>query len=197
MTEISPGPKGGLASVPLPIWIAVGIFALLALSQLGSRQSERAQFSVAGEGGGVEIAVGDASLGPLIEVVNYDESGKAANTMKVPNVPAAEIAAAFDANEVAAFQRYGGKLVAVTGEVESISLDFADDPVVSFDPGRDFSNFDANFDKERGAATAELRKGQMATVVCADIREFVGSPSLNDCWLLPKAETGDDPKPVK
>lgn len=127
--------------------------------------------------------VGDASIGPLIDVETYGADGKTAAVIKVPNVQAKEIAAAFDANEVAAFQKYGGKLIAVTGVVEQISLDIADDPVVSLLAG-EHSSFNANFDKERGAATAQLRKGQEATIVCSDIREFAGSPSLNDCWLI-------------
>jgi uncharacterized protein (DUF1330 family) len=126
---------------------------------------------------------GDPSLGPLIELETFGPDGATVAAIKVPNVAAAEIAAAFDANEVAAFQKYGGQMIAVSGTVEEISLDMADDPVVSFAAG-DYPSFNAMFDKERGAATARLRKGQIAAVACGDIREFAGSPSLNDCWLL-------------
>jgi hypothetical protein len=159
MSEQSPKPGTGLASVPLPIWIIAGLLALIALGRANERPVEPA----------ANVAV--EPLGAPLD--------------RPVEVSAEQLAKAFGENEVAAMQAYGGVTVAVTGVVDGITLDFADDPVVRLRAGR-YSNFNASFDKERGAATGLLREGETVTIFCSNVREFVGSPSLSDCAIVPQ-----------
>lgn len=98
-------------------------------------------------------------------------------------VTAKELAAAFEANEVAAQQRYGGKLLAVTGTVAGITLDFMDEPVVQLEGANQFLPVQADFDKPDAAAVAALEKGRKLTVVCEELSEAIGSPMLDGCRL--------------
>ena len=98
-------------------------------------------------------------------------------------VTVAELIKAYGANEVAAQQEYGARSVALTGEVRGVVLDFSDDPAVLFESGQT-RPVQALFDKKRGAATAALKKGQEATVVCNKVSEIMGLPILEDCSLL-------------
>lgn len=98
-------------------------------------------------------------------------------------VSAAELGRAFEANEVAAQQRYGGQALAVTGTIEAIDLDFMDEPVVRLATDKMFQSVNADFDDEDAAAIGALAKGQTVTVVCGKLSEVVGSPMLDDCRL--------------
>ena len=102
-------------------------------------------------------------------------------------VTVAELIQAYDANEVAAQQEYGAGPLKLTGTVRGVVLDFADDPAVLFESGRQ-RPVQALFDKDRGAATAALKKGERATVVCRQIREVMGNPILDDCAVEPGTE---------
>lgn len=98
-------------------------------------------------------------------------------------VDSRELGRAYEANEVAAQQLYGNKRLEVTGTLESIELDFADDPVLSLPGINEFSNVRATFPKEATTQTSALTKGQSVTVVCDTISEVMGSPMLSDCTL--------------
>lgn len=89
---------------------------------------------------------------------------------------------AYDANEAKAQRDYGDQMLAITGVVESVTLDLTDDPTVTLaDDGR---SINASFDKEKGGeATAELRKGQRATLACNQVTETLGTPALSDCYV--------------
>lgn len=114
-------------------------------------------------------------------------SGADERDMSIPTVEvtAQQLWQAFDANEVAAMRSYGDRRLRVTGTVDSVTLDFADDPVVMLATGQMFRNVHAGFDKENGAATAALAKGQSVTVECESVSEVAGTPMLRDCLIPP------------
>ncbi|VTU36138.1 OB-fold protein [Variovorax sp. PBL-E5] len=89
--------------------------------------------------------------------------------------------AAYKANEVAADLKYKGKQLLVTGRLESISKDFADDPYLSIQSGNEFESVRANFDKSAIAELATLQRGQIVTLHCTGGGMVVQSPMLN-CW---------------
>lgn len=98
-------------------------------------------------------------------------------------VTSLELAQAFAANEMAAQQQYGDRTLIVSGTVQSIELDFMDNPVVML-PGTDqFSNVQASLAEESHAAAAGLQKGQSVSVTCTDLSEVIGTPMLGDCTL--------------
>lgn len=103
-----------------------------------------------------------------------------AETVNAVLVDAATLHRAYAANEVAADQLYKGKPLKVTGEVDGISSDLTDDPVVSLRVSQFESVHATGLSKE---VAATLSKGQPITVNCVGGGEVIGTPLLNDCKL--------------
>lgn len=110
-----------------------------------------------------------------------DVEAPAADASPPVAVSARDLGAAYEANEMAAQQKYGGHTLAVTGIVTSVDLDLSDDPVVMLQGANEFSSVHANFTKAEADATAALNKGQTVTVICSKLSEVMGSPILKDC----------------
>jgi len=98
-------------------------------------------------------------------------------------VDAADLARAYAKNEVAAQRAYGDKPLIVSGVIEGISLDFANDPVVSFVGAEMFQSPQAGFSKDDADAVSKLNKGEVVTVRCESVSEVVSIPMLKDCKL--------------
>jgi tRNA_anti-like len=96
---------------------------------------------------------------------------------------AMQLSAAFSENEVAAQAALKGKPVLITGTIDSISLDFMDEPVVSLASGNQFQSVQLDFDENDVEATSGLRKGQTITALCQEVGEAVGTPMLDGCQL--------------
>lgn len=136
---------------------------------------------------GLAVIVGLAVLGAIADPAPRGDSS-AADPEVVAAAPAlevsaAELAAAYQANEVAAQQQYGGQVLVVTGTVQAIELDFMDEPVVRLDTGEPFGWVSAYFGAEHTGATAQLSRGQEVRLRCAGVREVVGMAQLDDCAL--------------
>lgn len=141
--------------------------------------------------------VGLAVLGAAVggdAYQDYKERAEAANTqLEAPlnesaagvdlkplplEVSAADLFAAYEANEVAADNQYKGKQLAVTGTVAGINKDFTDEVYVEI-AGNEFLNIHA-----RGidpTVAAGLAKGTKITVVCDGGGLMMASPILNEC----------------
>ncbi|WP_454261782.1 OB-fold protein [Pseudoxanthomonas mexicana] len=141
--------------------------------------------------------VGLAVLGAAVggdAYQDYKERAEAANTqLEAPlnesaagvdlkplplEVSAADLFAAYEANEVAADNQYKGKQLAVTGTVAGINKDFTDEVYVEI-AGNEFMNIHA-----RGidpTVAAGLAKGTKITVVCEGGGLMMASPILNEC----------------
>jgi microcompartment protein CcmL/EutN len=80
----------------------------------------------------------------------------------------------FDANEIAALQKYNNRKVIVSGKVTRISADFLDKPTVHLATGNMFKQVLVT-----GVSTdvaAGLKKGQKFTASCEKVTEALGSP---------------------
>lgn len=137
------------------LWIIVGVVVLLII--IGSLGGNDDGTSAGGDSATAEPAA------PPVEVTSR------------------QLARDFADNEVAAKAKYDGKVLAVTGTIQSIELDFADDPVVILDGTDEFTSVHAGFDKSEVEQTSTLKKGQKLTVTCSEINEVMGSPMLGDC----------------
>lgn len=98
-------------------------------------------------------------------------------------VTAVELSAAYDANEVAAQEQFGNRIIEVSGKVDSITLDLTDDPVVNLSVPGTLIGVKVNFAADQNQQVATLSKGQQLTVTCSSVREFGGSPILDDCRI--------------
>jgi PKD repeat protein len=119
-------------------------------------------------------------------------SDTATRAISVAGAPAAPIAVGaqrlldeYDANEVAADMKYGGKLLAVAGYVDSINVnEFTGEPYVNLvgAPG-EWTLFwvRCTFPLSAQASLAGLSKGAFVTIIGTCDGELLGSVMLDDC----------------
>ena len=76
--------------------------------------------------------------------------------------------------------------------VKDITLDFADDPVISLRGAGDQYDMGVNQDGKMTDVSvngigqeqaAEIQKGAEMTFLCADVSEVLGGPQLSDCRI--------------
>lgn len=92
--------------------------------------------------------------------------------------------AAYEANEATAQRDYGGRCLLVVGIVDSVELDISDEPfIVLRTVEGETSN--ARLQEIAFAAAANVTKGELAYLLCRDVSEFLGSPSLHECTFAP------------
>jgi hypothetical protein len=97
-------------------------------------------------------------------------------------VSAEELYSAFEANEAGAQMKYGKSTLIVSGEIESITLDLFDEPVINLVTSNMFSSVSLN-DVDNEIA-ASLFKGQYIEAKCTRLTEAMGSPQLSGCSIL-------------
>lgn len=124
------------------------------------------------------------SCGSSIQTLESTPTGRyeiAGETMPAMDVSVDELVAAYDANEPAAQQKYGGQQLRVSGTVSSIALDAGDRPFISFDSKAMFPPVQAKLTPAGEAAASSLEKGKQATFICTGIKELMGTPMLDGC----------------
>jgi hypothetical protein len=98
------------------------------------------------------------------------------------SITSRDLAAAYEANEVAAQQRFGGQNLLVSGRINGITLDFADEPVVQLPGVNQFLDVQVSLNDKQAAA--RLQQGQEVQILCHDISEVISAPMLSDCELI-------------
>lgn len=90
----------------------------------------------------------------------------------------------YEANEIAADEKYKGRKVQVTGVIDSIAKDIIDSMYVSLDSGQEFgiTNVQCFFDDSEGRYLASLSKGRSLTVTCRCDGKF-GNVLLRECEI--------------
>ena len=94
---------------------------------------------------------------------------------------AGELFDAYQTNEVAAQRALAGKSILISGRIDSITLDFMDEPVVSLATSNQFMSVQLDFDEEDAEMTSALSAGQQFTALCDKVSEVAGTPMLDDC----------------
>lgn len=103
---------------------------------------------------------------------------------------AADLAAAYAANEVATDAKIAGRPVLVSGVVQAIEKDFLGAPVVAIALSNPYMPARMGMDKAGMAAIAELKRGQKIDVACVGMSFLLGVPSGRDCKLADVTRTG-------
>lgn len=121
-------------------------------------------------------------------VAGAPDANKVADENAAPVGPARSVTAmelwqAYDANEAAAQQEYGDQRLAVSGIVDGVDLDFANDPVVKLKTGNQFQSVQASLTDAAKPQASGLSKGQEVVLTCDSVSEVIGSPMLKDCTL--------------
>jgi hypothetical protein len=94
---------------------------------------------------------------------------------------AKDLAAMYDENEVAADDKIGGRKVEVSGVVQDITKNFANDVVLHFESGNRFMPVSLNMADSEKHQASKLKKGQKIAVTCEKMQLFIGAPSGGNC----------------
>ncbi len=117
----------------------------------------------------------DTSVAATSETVTADVAESA-----IP-VTAAELYNAYDSNEVAADKQFKGKLLEITGTIESINSGISDQAVLELGTGEMFMTVSAEGDDNFTDIAATLGKGQQVHLICRGAGEIIGMPMLDKC----------------
>lgn len=98
-------------------------------------------------------------------------------------VTAREIFSAYESNEVAADQKYKGKLLEITGKVAGIDSGFNDNAIVNLATSNEFMNLQASGDDSFTEKAASLTKGQEVKMICRGEGEVAGFPMVGECVI--------------
>lgn len=153
---MSEGKSGGLTAKKGCLWAAIGLGGLIVLG------------AIVGGGGGSETS-------------STATNGTQAAPVEELAVTSQELAKAYEDNEAAAQQKYGGKPLAVTGTVTGVKLDLMDKPVVQLNGVNPFLPVQGSLADK--AAAANLNKDQEVTLHCEGVTEVMSMPQLKACRL--------------
>jgi len=106
------------------------------------------------------------------------------STSGIIQVTAKQLYADYDANVIAAHNKYKGQVLQVSGTVYEISKDILGDPLIVLDTGHSMDAIYCHFDKKEESQLVQLAKGQEITVQCMSTGFSLLSPSLTDCILV-------------
>ena len=146
----------------------LGVYGLFALGSLDTKES----------------STGGGATSPTVPASSSAAPPASAPPPAPPiAITARQLFAEYEANEVAADEKYKGKHLLVTGKVQSIDKDFLDNIVVHIRTSNEFSAAMATLESSEKRSAAQLSKGQAISVLCTGSGRIIGSPSLSDCVL--------------
>jgi len=87
----------------------------------------------------------------------------------------------YNKNQVAADQKYYGKMLYVTGQIASINSGLGNNPYIIFHGINTFMPPQAHFSKNAAAKIASLMKGQTINLVCVGDGSIAGTPMFKNC----------------
>lgn len=140
--------------------------------------------------------IGLAILGGTVAAVNQEKVTSAreatqqvsAHTNQAPaaevyKTTAKELYNSYEANEVATDDLLEGKIIEVSGRVDSIEKDFMDDIVVSLKIN-EFLSAQFSIDQSQKSIAAGLSKNQQVTIQCRKMQRLMTLPSGTNCVIL-------------
>ncbi|MBI2623593.1 MAG: hypothetical protein HYW65_03395 [Candidatus Liptonbacteria bacterium] len=153
--------------------------------------ADKLKFSISGGLKFIIVVVLLGIIGATMSVDSVDKTERAEGTptqqesqpeVSVIKVSAVTLSEEYDANKVAADQKYKGKILEITGVIDSIGKDILDTPYVTL-KGRELSLFGVQcmFSKSQENKLAELVKGRTLTVRGKVSGELIGNVIVRDC----------------
>lgn len=109
------------------------------------------------------------------------------NNMPDYYITAAQLFKEYDANEVAASNKYKGKLIQVTGKISGIDRDLLDRNSIvklSVPGGYGFNDVWCNINRKHDEQVATLKKGQQITIIGKGGTFVLGQPQLEGCQVI-------------
>lgn len=122
-----------------------------------------------------------AGLMPLAPPAGVAKSKVTPSDESVYRTTAKALAELYKANEVEADDKIGGRKVEVTGTVQDITKNLANDVVLKLESGNRFMPVSPSMSDSEMAQASKLKKGQKITVTCEKMQLFIGAPSGGNC----------------
>lgn len=121
----------------------------------------------------------------VAEIKNAPNAGAAtaakATGDSVYKTTSVDLFRAYDANEVATDAAIHGRVVEISGRVNSIDKDAFDHIVVHLATANEFQSTSLTMGDSEAAKAGALQKGVMITVRCAGMKRMIGSPYGTGC----------------
>ena len=112
------------------------------------------------------------------------ESKKVVSNEHIYRTTAKALAELYDANEVAADDKIGGRKVEITGTVQEIAKNFTNDVIVRLESGNRFLPVMLSMEDSEKSKASKLKKGQKIVVTCEKMQLFVRAPSGSNLSLI-------------
>lgn len=174
-------------------WILLGIVVLviwISVYKVHAKQGRRVLGFVGGLSLGVLTALGVAIfMAQVLGMKAQVGSGDIASENRGPRLTnfmeakAENLYKDYDANEVAADEKYKGKLIAVTGTIQSINKDAFGNVVVRLNTSNQFMGVVAVIISTDERSAARLEKHKIVWLYCEGSGRVVGSPTLKNCHI--------------
>ncbi|MDP3550633.1 MAG: hypothetical protein Q8R81_09570 [Novosphingobium sp.] len=152
---------------------------------MAKQQDESAKRGGCGKVAGIAVIVlaGVWVLGGIAQ--RFDDAETAGKLASEPAVQAtvAEILTAYSANELAAKDRFDGKVLEVRGKAGMIIEGFGGKPIIALESADGSGTINAGLLPDERSRASALTKGQDVTVRCARITASLTDPTLLDCRL--------------
>ncbi|RRZ95797.1 hypothetical protein [Erwinia sp. 198] len=100
---------------------------------------------------------------------------------EVYRISATKLFKDYEANEVATDEAMKGKLIAVTGTVQSIDKDFTDAIIIRLKTPNQFMAASMEMQDSEKNTALTLKKGSQVEVVCQRMSRIIGTPSGRRC----------------
>lgn len=120
-------------------------------------------------------------LMPLATQAGVVKPNATTSDESVYRTTAKELVKLYKANEVAADDKIGGRKVEMTGIVQDVTKNIANDVVLKLESGNRFMPVSLSMVDSEMAQTSKLKKGQKITVTCEKMQLFIGAPSGGNC----------------
>lgn len=120
-------------------------------------------------------------LMPLATQAGVVKPNATTSDESVYRTTAKELVKLYKANEVAADDKIGGRKVEMTGIVQDITKNIANDVVHKLESGNRFMPVSLSMADSEMAQASKLKKGQKITVTCEKMQLFIGAPSGGNC----------------
>ncbi len=124
----------------------------------------------------------------VASMTNPEQSQVADSKPKVPasddgiyRTTAKALAELYSANEVAADDIIDGRNVEITGTVQDITKNFANDVVLKLESDNRFMPVSLSMEDTEKSKASKLKKGQKITITCEKMQLFIGAPSGRNC----------------
>jgi len=146
-------------------------------------------FKWAGIGIAILIVIGVFAGASKDKPVSSNDASSVTAPMpdEIVKITAQQLFTAYDENEVAADERFKGKVLEVSGTVQAINKDAFDNIVINLRTSNEFMSVHLKIVDDEKAAAIALKKWTKVAAQCRKMSRIIGSPMGGDCRFVKSA----------